>query len=118
VKRLVVLSTLAVLCLFTASDQASTATVRFGKYKNPDNETTRTFNTVHLDGVKEGLIAYNIFLEGTGAKGLFCLPPKVAITADQAADIMMRAGNAAKDASQIPISLLLMQGLIDTFPCP
>ena len=98
---------------------ASAATVSFKQYTNPSSETFRTFNKLYLSGVMEGLLTFNSSLISDGAQPLFCLPPKLAVTEEQAADIMMREANTigSDKVADIPISILLLEGLKETFPC-
>jgi hypothetical protein len=75
------------LCI---ASSASASTLRLKNYIAPDNEKQRILNAVYLDGLKDGLIAFNIVLGRTGAAPLFCLPPTLALTPEQADDILMR----------------------------
>jgi hypothetical protein len=45
------------------------------------------------------------------------LPEKLALTVGQAEEIMMRQAEKVTDPDQLPIALLLGEGLKDTFPC-
>ena len=47
----------------------------------------------------------------------FLLAPQVDATVGQAEDIMMRQAEKITDPDQLPIGLLLAQGLQNTFPC-
>jgi Rap1a immunity proteins len=65
----------------------------------------------------EGFLTFNAKLVADRKPKQFCLPPKQEITAQQAAEIMMRQAKTVPDADNYPISILLLAGLIDTFPC-
>jgi hypothetical protein len=45
------------------------------------------------------------------------MPEKMALTVGQAEDIMMRQAERMTNPDQLPIGLLLAQGLQNTFPC-
>lgn len=102
------------LCVATG---ANAATVLFKQYKNPSDDTARAFNTVYLSGVMEGLLTFNSSQISDNKPPLFCLPPKLAVTAEQAADIMTREATLLGNVDGIPISILLLEGLKETFPC-
>lgn len=106
----------AAIALCVASG-ANAATVLFKQYKNPSDETYRAFNTVYLSGIMEGLLTFNSSLISDNKPPLFCLPPKLAVTGEQAADIMMREAKIVGEVDNIPISILLLEGLKETFPC-
>ena len=103
--------------LFCVASSASVATVIFKDYKNPRDELTRNFNKLYFDGVKDGLIAFNVALVLDGKSPLFCLPPKMGMTVEQADDIMMRMAETAAPDPHTPISSVLLAGLRETFPC-
>ena len=64
-----------------------------------------------------GIIELNGVLEEKRQQPLFCLPEKLELTVEQAEDIMMRQAQKMTDPDQLPIGLLLVQGLQNTFPC-
>jgi hypothetical protein len=72
---------------------------------------------LHLDGVREGIIELNVLLKEKRQQPLFCLPEKLAVTVGQAEDIVMRQAEKITDPDQLPVGLLLAEGLKDTFPC-
>jgi len=109
-----VLSAAIALC---ATSDANAATVRFKQYTNPSSEEFRTFNKLYLDGVKEGLIDFNMSLKWDSRPPFFCLPSKLAQTVEQAEDIMVRKAKTLADPDTIPIALILLEGLKETFPC-
>ena len=86
----------------------------FKDYKAAANKDEKAF---YLDGVREGIIELNVVLEEKRQQPLFCLPDKLALTVGQAEDIMMRQAEKITDPDQLPIGLLLAQGLQNTFPC-
>jgi Rap1a immunity proteins len=104
------------LILFGLTLSASAMTVIFKDYKAANNDE-RAFYLLYLDGVREGIIELNVVLEEKRQQPLFCLPEKLALTVGQAEDIMMRQAEKITDPEQLPIGLLLAQGLQNTFPC-
>jgi hypothetical protein len=110
--------TKAVIALiwFGLTSSANAMTVTFKDYKAANNDE-RAFYLLYLDGVREGIIKLNVVLEEKRQQPLFCLPGKLALTVGQAEDIMMRQAEKITDPDQLPIGLLLAQGLQNTFPC-
>ena len=104
------------LIWFGLTSSANAMTVIFKDYKAANNDE-RAFYLLYLDGVREGIIELNVVLEEKGQQPLFCLPEKLALTVGQAEDIMMRQAEKITDPEQLPIGLLLAQGLQNTFPC-
>ena len=94
---------------------ANAQTVTIEQYQHPKSEKDFSFNKPYFEGIKDGLVAYNISLEGR----LFCLggdPP--VLTFDRANDILMRwARKRAGDAAGLPLGLALLYSLKDAFPC-
>jgi hypothetical protein len=106
----------AVIALCIASN-ADASTLRLKNYLAPEDEKQRILNAMYLDGLKDGLIAFNIVLGRTGAKPLFCLPPTLALTPDQADDILMREVKNHPYPDDMIVSIVLLAGLRKTFPC-
>ena len=90
-------------------------TVTMGQYQHPKGEKDLNFNKPYLEGIKDGLIAYNISLEDR----LFCLggnPP--VLTFDRANDILLHwARKRGGDAAGLPLGLALLYSLKEAFPC-
>ena len=105
------------LILFGLTSSANAMTVIFKDYKAAYNEDEKAFYLLYLDGLREGITELNVVLEEKRQQPLFCLPDKLAMTVGQAEEIMMRQAEKITDPDQVPIELLLAQGLQDTFPC-
>jgi len=103
------------LALATAPVAASD--VRLDSYRNPENERFRIFNHLYLDGVKAGLIAYNVRIKSRGGQPAFCIPDDLAMTTEQTEEIMLRSADKRSAKGDMLIALLLLAGLQDTFPC-
>ena len=104
------------LILFGLTSSANAMTVIFKDYKAAANKDEKAFYLLYLDGVREGIIELNV-VQAKKQQPLFCLPDKLALTVGQAEDIMMRQAEKITDPDQLPIGLLLAQGLQNTFPC-
>jgi hypothetical protein len=111
-----ILAGLGIATIFAATS-ASAVEVWFKDYEHPATPDYAGFNKLFLDGVKSGLIAYSSAIEYDGGKPRFCLPGNLALTVEQAEDIMRRAAKKHKNSDNLPISLLLLIGLEETFPC-
>jgi hypothetical protein len=100
--------------MFSLASSANAATVILKNYKAHQNDD---LYKAYLDGLREGLIAFNEELAFTGQQRRFCMPRNLARTVEQADDIMMR--EAAKMTILIVclFSVILIDGLKDTFPC-
>ena len=106
----------AAIALCVASS-ANASTLRLKNYMAPEDEKQRVLNAMYLDGLKDGLIAFNIVLPRTGAAPLFCLPPTLALTPEQADDILMREAKSHPYPDDMIVSIVLLAGLRKTFPC-
>lgn len=102
---------------FCIVSSADAATLRFKNYTAPEDEKQRLLNAVYLDGLKDGLIILNVALARDGAAPLFCLPPDMALTGDQAADIIRREAKSVSTPDDMPIGIVLLAGLRKAFPC-
>jgi len=105
------------LILFGLTSSANAMTVTFKDYKKAANSDEKAFYLLYLDGVREGIIELNVVLEEKRQQPLFCLPERLALTVGQAEDIVMRQAEKITDPDQLPIGLLLVEGLQNTFPC-
>ena len=103
------------LMLFGLTSSANAMTVIFKDYKAANNDE-KAFYYLYLDGVREGIIELNV-VQAKKQQPLFCVPEKLELTVGQAETIMMRQAEKITDPDQLPIGLLLAQGLQNTFPC-
>jgi len=107
---------LAATALLTlACGSTSAQTVRLDQYQHPAEPTFKTFNQLYLKGVVDGLIAYSV-AQNTRDR-LFCIPPKMAITIEQAEDIMLQYAEKRQVPGTAPVGVPLLGGLKDAFPC-
>jgi hypothetical protein len=96
---------------------AAAADVRLDQYRHPENQKMREFQMVFLDGVKSGLMAYNARVHTHGGEEAFCMPDDLLLTTERAEEIMLQRADKVSAKGDIPVSLLLLAGLRDTFPC-
>jgi len=62
--------------------------VRLDQYEHPSNPKFKDFNQLYLKGAVDCLITYSAAQNERDR--FFCLPPEMAITVEQAEDIMLR----------------------------
>jgi hypothetical protein len=106
---------LVVAALLTlACGSASAQTVRLEQYQHPAEPKFKNFNQLYLKGVVDGLIAYAVAQKASDR--LFCIPPKMAITVEQAEDIMLQYAEKKQLPGTVPIGVPLLGGLKDAFP--
>jgi len=115
-RQSVVILASAALCLGgLLASGADAQTVTIEQYQHPKSEKDFSFNRPYFEGIKDGLVAYNMSLEGR----LFCLggdPP--VLTFDRANDILMHwARKRGGDAALMPLGLALLYSLKEAFPC-
>lgn len=106
----------AAIALCVASG-ANAATLRLKNYLAPENERQRILNAIYLDGLKDGLITYNVAIARTGAAPLFCLPPTLVLTPEQVDDILMREIKGRQMPDDMIVGIPLLAGFRKTFPC-
>ena len=93
------------------------ADVRLDNYRHPQSENFRIFNRMYLDGVKGGLMASNAWIRSRGGEMAFCMPPDLALSTEQAEEIMLKAADKRAAKGDWPVASLLLWGLRDTWPC-
>ena len=94
---------------------ANAQSLTVDQFQHPKGERDLSYNRSYLEGIKDGLIAYNISLEDR----LFCLggmPP--VLTFEQASDTLLKWARKRKgDAAGLPLGLALLYSLKEAFPC-
>jgi hypothetical protein len=92
ISRLIaVMFSAALVFVVVLAREGSSATLLLRNYNNPDSDTMRLLNERHLDGIIDGLVSYNAFLEANSTNQLFCLPSVSVLTVQQAEEIIARA---------------------------
>lgn len=71
-----------------------------------------------LDGYANGFAWANTYLERHGQTKMFCAPERLAITAQQNADILRRHLIAEPALATAPAAMALLFAYQATFPCP
>jgi hypothetical protein len=106
-------------CLFAlAASPAAAADVRLDSYRNPDNQSLRDFHHAYLDGVRTGLIMYNLWVKNHGGQPAFCLKPEdFPITTEKTEEIMLKSADKHAAKGDVLIAMPLLYGMRDAFPC-
>jgi Rap1a immunity proteins len=106
---------LILFCLTLSN--ANAASILMRTYKSPIDKADKALLKVYFDGVKEGIVMLNVMLQLEGRQPLFCQPENLALTVEQAEEILMRKAKKMANPDKVPVSIILIQGLQDTFPC-
>lgn len=107
---------LSACLLALAAAPAAAADVRLDSYRNPEKESFRNFNRLYLDGVRAGLISYNLLLKRRGGQPLFCMND-LALNTEQTEEIMLKSADKRAAPGDMLIAPLLLLGMQDAFPC-
>jgi hypothetical protein len=99
------------------SSVAKPQEVRIDQYRHPKTKEFHELDRLYLGGIKSGLTWYNAYLISEHQKPAFCLPDNLALTNEQAEDILLRWAKKNRPPDDFPISLALLYGLQETFPC-
>ena len=94
---------------------ANAQTVTVEQFQHPKGERDLNFNKPYLEGIKDGLIAYNMSLEDK----LFCVDATPSfLTFERASDTLLNwARKRRGDAAGLPLGLALLYSLKEAFPC-
>ena len=110
----VMIASATIFCGLPCAD-ANAQALTVDQYQHPKGEKDLNFNKPYLEGIKDGLIAYNISVEDK----LFCLggmPP--VLTFERASDTLLHwARKRGGDAAGLPLGLGLLYSLKEAFPC-
>jgi hypothetical protein len=94
---------------------ANAQSITVEQYQHPKSEKELNSNRPYLEGIKDGLIAYNISVDNR----LFCLggmPPTLSF--EQASDILLLWARKRKgDAAGLSLGLAMLYSLKEAFPC-
>ena len=77
-----------------------------------------TLSLLVLDGYANGFEWANTYIEEQGQPRMFCPPERLAITAQQNADILRRHVARVPQSATAPAGLALLFAYRATFPCP
>jgi hypothetical protein len=90
--------------------------VRFKDYEKLKN--TQEFK-LFISGVAEGVGLSNMILDTQGNKKIYCQPSNVTMSADNLLGILQREidENAKLFNSDTLLGLILIRGLVKTYPC-
>ncbi len=114
--KFIFITILFVLIFIVSAVSTALTEVNFKEYKAIKN--TKEFN-LYLKGVGEGLESANEELAARGSKALYCKPEKETMGVEQYSDILKRevSENAKEICDDMPMGLILLNGLIKNFPC-
>lgn len=111
--RVVTITSVALLGL-SLSFGAAAEQLRMGQYRHPKTAADLKYNKVYLNGVVDGLLAYNL----SARPKLFCMPGLLPhISFDEANDLVMRYARKAGGAVDLPLGRVLLFGLKQAYPC-
>ncbi len=105
----------SVYCLFALEANASGPTIRDMIAASSDRQI-KTLIGAQL----RAFGAANDYSDVVNKKAFYCMPSKLALTVEQANDILARYIVAYPDFAQRPaddMALLLLMSLVDAFPC-
>lgn len=91
--------------------------MRLEPWRHPDNEAMRVMGRMYLDGAFSGLMAANVRAPRHGGVAAFCMPGDLALTTTQLEEIVYKAADKRSAKGDTPVSMLLLSGLVDTYPC-
>jgi hypothetical protein len=81
-------------------------------------ELQKDFTLIYIKGLLEGFEWMNIAIQAEGKMSpIFCTPPKLAITTEQAVDMLNRYLKDHNTKASDPIEIYLLDALKETFPC-
>jgi hypothetical protein len=103
--------------LAVAAAPVAAADVRLDSYRHPPTEGLRNAYQLYLDGVRSGLMAYNVLIKRRGGQPVFCMPGDLVMTIEQTEDIMLKAADKRGAKGDMVISIPLLSGMQETFPC-
>jgi hypothetical protein len=103
--------------LFLSAREGGSATVLLRNYDIPESLTMRLLNERHLDGIIDGIVSDNLLLQENNIKKIFCLPSDSVLTVQQAEEIINHISQRLAKPDDVPISVLLIVGLQESFPC-
>jgi sRNA-binding regulator protein Hfq len=107
----------AVVFLFVSAREGRSATILLRHYNNPESPTMRLLNERQLDGIIDGIVSYNVLLQENKTNKLFCLPSDAVVTVQHAEAIINHVSKRLAKPDDVPISVLLIVGLQETFAC-
>ena len=65
----------------------------------------------------DGILWSEVYHKDLGGRKLFCPPTKLALNGNQLLDIMRQFLEAHKSSAELPMGLVLVMAVKDTFPC-
>jgi len=114
--RFMFITMIFALIITISTVSTALAEVNFKEYKAIKD--TKEFK-FYLKGVGEGMEWANEELTARGSKLLYCRPEKETIGIEKYSEILKRevTENARELSDDMPVGLILLNGLIKSFPC-
>jgi hypothetical protein len=111
----VMMASVAMLSAGWLCADANAQTITVEQFQHPKGEKELNFNKPYLEGIKDGLIAYNMSVEGR----LFCLgEAQPTLSFERASDILLLWARKRKgDAAGLQLGLAMLYSLKEAFPC-
>jgi hypothetical protein len=104
------------LTFLVSTESVAGTEVNYKEYKTINK--TKEFNS-YLKGIGEGLQWANEELAARGSKALYCKPQTEVMRIDEYTEILKKevSENAAELHDDMPVGLILLNGLMKRFPC-
>ena len=114
--RFICITMIFALIIIVSGVSPAYSDVRFKDYEKIKN--TQEFK-LFISGVAEGVGLSNMILDKQGNKKIFCQPSNVTMSADNLLGILQREidENAKLFKSDTLLGLILIRGLVKTYPC-
>jgi hypothetical protein len=112
------------VCLVVAFAALASAQIDVKAYRQPRNTAEQKTMRTYLAGAGEALATSNAKLVAKHQAVLYCAPETMTLNIDNMFSIVddwikkMLNGNTQEDLDKLPIVAVLLEGLMDTFPCP
>jgi hypothetical protein len=120
---------IVLLVLFFVNSAYAFTVKEYEDIRKKGNEEDKKLIEVYVSGLGQGAFWSNIELSTQGTKPLFCSPKKIALNARNYIQILEETIQYRRDIAlgdkiylekleKYNIELILIKGLINTFPCP
>jgi hypothetical protein len=110
--RLVIIIALLIAISLVSAAIAQVVTIE--QFVHPQTEKDMSANKSYFNGIKDGLVAYNMAAE----EKLLCLPEASNLTFERASEILIRwSRKRGTGAASLPLGLSLLQSLEEAFLC-
>ena len=114
--RFICITMILVLIIIISFVSPACSEVTFKDYETVKN--TKEFR-LYLGGIGEGIAWSNMVLDLRQSKKIFCQPSKSSINVENLLDILKKEidENGKTFKGDTPLGLILIRGLVSTYPC-